>query len=195
VKSPVLTLLSVALLVAATGCTNKGSVMGSVSAEEDSRPVREARVVMVPVGGDKEYSTTADWGGNYSMHVKEGDYRISAQHPGLELCGNGNTIVEIRGNKVATVDLCLAKIKPEETNAPVAPTAPPAAETPSAEQAPADQAQPADASQTIEVTPLPATEAPPATETAPAATSTPSQFPPSAAPTFPPAPVTTSQTH
>jgi len=189
VKSPVLTLLSIALLALATGCTNKGSVIGSVAIDEDSRPVREARVVMTPVGSDKEYSTTADWGGNYAIHVKEGDYRISAQHPGLELCDGGNTIIEVRGNKTATVDLCLAKIRPEETNAPapVAPTAAPVAPvaptaTPQAQ--PAGDTQPAAATETVEVTPIPATEAVPASSTS-------TQFPPSAAPTFPPAPVST----
>lgn len=187
-KSPVLTLLSIALLAAATGCTNKGSVIGSVAIDEDSRPVREARVVMMPVGSEKEYSTTADWGGNYAIHVKEGDYRISAQHPGLELCDGGNMIIEVRGNKTSTVDLCLAKIRPEETNAPaaVAPAAPAATVAPTA--APQDQptgdTQAAAPTETVEVTPIPATEAVPASSTA-------SQFPPSAAPTFPPAPITT----
>ena len=141
-KSSTITLLSIALLAAATGCTNKGSVIGSVATEQDNRPVREARVVMVPVGSDKEYTTTADWGGNYKMHVKEGEYQISAQHPGLELCGGGNIMVEVLGNKVATIDLCLAKIEPEGTNAPVNPAAAPAPTDPAAPAAPQDQPTP-----------------------------------------------------
>ncbi len=198
-KNPLLSAVAVALVAfSAAGCTNTGSVIGSVSTEQDKRPVRDAIVTMTPAGSTKAYKSQADWGGNYNMHVKEGEYQIAAEHPGLEVCGDAPRTVQVIGNKVATVDLCLKKPEAMPTVAPAAtdtpadpaaqpgtgPTAEPTTEPttePTSEPTNPDSAPPAnpDSSSSLESESAPLAEA----------STVPSQFPPSAAPTFPPAPV------
>lgn len=187
-KNPLLSAAAIALVaLSAAGCTNTGSVIGSVSTEQDKRPVRDARIVMTPAGSTKEYSSQADWGGNYKMHVKEGEYVIAAEHPGMVVCEGGPQTVQVVGNGVATVDLCLQK--PEAIPA-VAPAAPADDTAPAADPAtdPATDPTTAPPAETDSTSSNGLDETPRAD-----APSTPSQFPPSAAPTFPPAPVSQAQ--
>ncbi len=183
-KLPTPRMFAITLIaLGAVGCTNTGSVIGSVALERGSQPIKNARVVMIPVDSTKQYSTTADWGGNYAINVKEGDYTIAAEHPGLIICDPGPTPVQVVGNKVAKVDLCL-----QEEPAPAAPMAPPQAppaDAPAADAQAIDDGSTAATQSPVEVTPLPDAPAAASDSGAP-----PAQYPPSAPPTYPPAPNT-----
>ncbi len=177
--------LFVAALIAlsAAGCTNKGSVIGSVSLERDSRPIKDARVVLMPAGSEKQFSTTTDWGGNYAIHVKEGGYTVAAEHPGMVICEPGPQPVQVVGNKVATVDLCLQE-ESAAAGSLAPPTGPAGASLP-ADAAPQEQTLDHEQNNQLEVRPLPDADSNATTD---AATGTaPSQYPPSAPPAYPPA--------
>lgn len=107
-KSPLLTVATIALVaMGVVGCTNTGTVLGAVALDRDNRPIRDARVVLTPAGSSSAYTSQTDWGGNYKINVKEGEYLVAAEHPGLEVCEPGPLSVTVVGNQVHSLDLCL----------------------------------------------------------------------------------------
>lgn len=111
---PILTSTLYAIsLFALAGCAASGTVMGTLVEAKNNRPVSEATITLTPLKGPYGYeaqSTKLNFGGNFTIKVKTGEYRLSVQHQSLVPCYD-IPVIKVLGNDLQETEICM---KPQE---------------------------------------------------------------------------------
>ena len=94
-----------------SGCAAKGIVMGSVIEGKNNRPIGNGKVILTPVDGEEAQSGALQYGGQFKLKVKEGDYVISVEHEDMVLCDTTPATINVKANKISKTQLCLQKPK------------------------------------------------------------------------------------
>lgn len=95
--------------VALTGCAASGTVMGTVVEAKNNRPVSDATITLTPLKGPYGYeaqSTKLNFGGNFSIKVKTGEYQLSVKHKSLVPCYE-IPVIKVLGNDLQETKICM----------------------------------------------------------------------------------------
>ncbi|MEZ5740091.1 MAG: hypothetical protein R3E68_12005 [Burkholderiaceae bacterium] len=194
------TLSSLALAVA--GCANPaGTLMGVVHEGGSFRPVPHARVVFTPVADTgKPLSTELNYGGKFVLDLPAGEYRVSVEHPHLQVCASQPQPLVVLEGKSQRPQICVESAAgptdPSPAPAPVpAPSAPPPAEpAPNVTLPPAQATALSDAADRVPSPTQSMAEPDPTTRpdlaplpASPRLSDIPAQYPPAPPPAFAPA--------